>query len=75
MFFTTFLPSKSNPHRPHVTIMAEVVPQATLTEALANNNALDPPPQPTPPTASSPGSKVDNIDNDGVYSSIFTYST
>lgn len=48
--------------------MAEVVPQATLTKALTNNNALDPPPQTTPPTtASSPGSKVDNIDNDGAW--------
>jgi hypothetical protein len=52
--------------------MPEVVPQVALTKALPNNDALAPPPQDTPPIVSSPGTTVDDINNDGAFSSTFT---
>jgi hypothetical protein len=61
----------SRPEHPHVTIMPEVVPQVALTKALTNNDALAAIPQDTPPRVSGPGTTVDNINNDGAFSSTF----
>jgi hypothetical protein len=61
-------------HHPHVTIMAEVVPQVTLTKALTNNTSA-PSPKPAPPAASSAEKKADHIDNEGAWSFAFIRTT
>jgi hypothetical protein len=48
--------------------MPELVPQVTLTKALANNDMSAPPPNATPPTALSTGKTGDGVGNDGAHS-------